>query len=193
MRASPSTTVRPSTRTTSWSATPPSGIRQHPLHIGRTAAFDVLPRPLGWVPEPAAAGLIRVSSTIDWQGRRDRGAPARTIPAALHTEGTRRRVTRFIVRRLLVTIPVLLGIIFIVFALARARPGRPVPRRARRTRDRRRLRRLHPALRPRPSRIPDPVRDLPRRSSCRATSGVDQALPPGHAAAGRAAADDASS
>jgi peptide/nickel transport system permease protein len=34
-------------------------------------------------------------------------------------------VTRFIVRRLLVTIPVLLGIIFIVFALARLIPGDP--------------------------------------------------------------------
>jgi peptide/nickel transport system permease protein len=34
-------------------------------------------------------------------------------------------VTRFIVRRLLVTIPVLLGIVFIVFALARVIPGDP--------------------------------------------------------------------
>jgi peptide/nickel transport system permease protein len=34
-------------------------------------------------------------------------------------------VTRFIIRRLLITIPVLLGIIFIVFALARLVPGDP--------------------------------------------------------------------
>jgi len=34
-------------------------------------------------------------------------------------------VTRFIVRRLLVTIPVLFGIVFIVFALARVIPGDP--------------------------------------------------------------------
>ena len=34
-------------------------------------------------------------------------------------------MTRFILRRLLVSIPVLLGIIFIVFALARLVPGDP--------------------------------------------------------------------
>ncbi len=34
-------------------------------------------------------------------------------------------MTQFIVRRVLVTIPVLLGIVFIVFALARLVPGDP--------------------------------------------------------------------
>ena len=34
-------------------------------------------------------------------------------------------MTRFIIRRLLVTIPVLLGIVFIVFVLARLVPGDP--------------------------------------------------------------------
>ena len=52
-------------------------------------------------------------------------------------------MTQFIVRRLLVTIPVLIGIVFIVFVLARIVAGRPVPGGPGRAGHRRGLRRVH--------------------------------------------------
>src|SRR6185436_19634354 len=58
------------------------------------------------------------------------GASRTRRPRLLHSVGLDSRagvtpMTRFIIRRLLVTIPVLIGIVFIVFVLARVVPGDP--------------------------------------------------------------------
>ena len=74
-------------------------------------------------------------------------------------------VTQFIIRRLLVTIPVLFGIVFIVFVLARILPGDPCRAVLGERATDEVVQRLHRAHGPRPA-DPRPVRDLRHRTAC---------------------------
>ena len=69
---------------------------------------------------------------------------------------------RFVIRRMLLSIPVLFGIVFLVFALARLIPGDPCAAALRREGDARDLRGVRAALRAGQAH-PDPVPDLPGR------------------------------
>ena len=96
---------------------------------------------------------------------------------------------RFILRRLLVTIPVLFGIVFLVFALARLVPGDPAGRSS-------------ASVPPTPSATTSSFATgstsrsrvqfgaLPGAAGGRRPRRLDQAFPAGHRAADRAAPDD---
>ena len=111
---------------------------EHPLHNGRDRRRSTYwPGLFGGFLNPPAAVDPSATANRHRRGRRIRGAPRVVIAAAAPVRGDRQPMTQFIIRRLLVTIPVLLGIVFIVFALARLVPGDPVPGRPRRAGDRR--------------------------------------------------------
>ena len=99
---------------------------EHPLHKGRASSLRLLARPVGRLPQPAG----RLGRPLRAERTSIRGAAPAARPvcpqSSVATGGmSRQPMTQFIVRRLLVTIPVLLGIVFIVFALARIVPGDP--------------------------------------------------------------------
>ena len=104
------------------------------------------------------------------------GSPTRPDRAALEEEPG---VLRFVLRRLALLVPVLLGLSVLLFLWVRALPGRPGPRllgeRATPDSDRH----GQPALRLRPA-APRAVLHVHRRRCCRATSALDADRRAGH-------------
>src|SRR3990172_4949009 len=114
--------MAPTSTPTTWSsATPPSGTPH--IRCTRVAAAPSSTSPACGAGSSTHRPPDRSHLDRHRKGRRRRRRPFTTLSGARRTGSP--AVTKFILRRLLVTIPVLFGIVFLVFALARLVPGDP--------------------------------------------------------------------